>query len=75
MTTLKMQTKIVLGDGGPQVRKTEEPAGSNPNADKDVYTEKQSENLFHRTEVLAGENLCMDIGNSSVICAVSLSLL
>lgn len=53
MTTLKMQTKILLGEEGPLVRKTEEPAGSNPNADKDVYTEKQSENLFHRTEVLA----------------------
>ncbi|KAG8538732.1 hypothetical protein GDO81_022157, partial [Engystomops pustulosus] len=25
----------------------------NPNREVDVYTEKQSENLFHRTEVLA----------------------
>ncbi|KAM5157491.1 syndecan-2 [Mantella aurantiaca] len=53
MTTLKIQTKIVVAAGGPQIRKTEDTVGSNPNSDADVYTEKQSENLFHRTEVLA----------------------
>ncbi|CAI9536741.1 unnamed protein product [Staurois parvus] len=52
-TTLKMQTKLVVVAGGPQIRKTEDTVGSNPNSDTDVYTEKQSENLFHRTEVLA----------------------
>ncbi|XP_072266969.1 syndecan-2 isoform X2 [Pyxicephalus adspersus] len=48
-TTLKMQTKLYQ----PEVRKSDEPVGINPNSETDVYTEKQSENLFHRTEVLA----------------------
>ncbi|XP_068093801.1 syndecan-2 isoform X2 [Hyperolius riggenbachi] len=53
MTTPKMQTKIVAAPEGPQIRKTEGSLGAKPNSDVEVYTEKQSENLFHRTEVLA----------------------
>ncbi|XP_075069940.1 syndecan-2 [Mixophyes fleayi] len=50
MTTLKIQTKIVIEKEKPELEKNEE---LKPKIETDVYTEKQSENLFHRTEVLA----------------------
>ncbi|KAM9308843.1 syndecan-2 [Gastrophryne carolinensis] len=53
MTTHKLQTKPVAVPEGPEIRKSEESLGSNPNTDIEVYPEKQPENLFHRTEVLA----------------------
>ncbi|XP_069813419.1 syndecan-2 [Dendropsophus ebraccatus] len=52
-TTPKMQTSIVRSPEEPEVKSDKEPLERKPSSDGEVLTEKQSENLFHRTEVLA----------------------
>ncbi|XP_072007569.1 syndecan-2 [Engystomops pustulosus] len=52
-TTPKMQTSIVLNSEDNVEKSDRDLLEGNPNREVDVYTEKQSENLFHRTEVLA----------------------
>ncbi|XP_069587772.1 syndecan-2 [Ranitomeya imitator] len=51
MTTPKMQTNLVVNPEEPVEKSNKELLERN--AEVEVYTEKQSENLFHRTEVLA----------------------
>ncbi|XP_075682049.1 syndecan-2 [Rhinoderma darwinii] len=54
ITTPKFQTDVVVDAEEPAVEKSDkDPLGRNSKSEVDVYTEKQSENLFHRTEVLA----------------------
>ncbi|CAI5779212.1 Hypothetical predicted protein [Podarcis lilfordi] len=62
-TTLKMQTKVPTQTKSPEEidkKKILKPDAENKNAknepgeDTDVFTQKHSENLFQRTEVLAG---------------------
>ncbi|XP_063780231.1 syndecan-2 [Pseudophryne corroboree] len=53
MTTLNMQTKILIEPEKPERKSPADPIQSKPPSENDVHTEKQSENLFHRTEVLA----------------------
>ncbi|XP_044149550.1 syndecan-2 [Bufo gargarizans] len=52
-TTPKMQTNIDVNPEDPVVRSNKDTVEHNPVSEVEVYTEKQSENLFHRTEVLA----------------------
>ncbi|NXX88883.1 SDC2 protein, partial [Centropus bengalensis] len=58
-TTVKMQTKVPAQTKSPEEIDKEERAetdakkGDEPGDDTDVFTEKHSENLFQRTEVLA----------------------
>ncbi|KAM4027798.1 syndecan-2 [Anomaloglossus baeobatrachus] len=51
MTTPKMQTKQAVNPEEPVEKSNKELLERN--SEVEVYTEKQSENLFHRTEVLA----------------------
>ncbi|KAM3927715.1 syndecan-2 [Leptodactylus fuscus] len=52
-TTQKMQTNIAVNPEEPEVKSDKDQLEGNSNREVEVYTEKQSENLFHRTEVLA----------------------
>ncbi|KAG9478773.1 syndecan-2-like [Eleutherodactylus coqui] len=52
-TTPKMQTSIVANPEDSEEASDTKLLERNPSSEVDVYTEKQSENLFHRTEVLA----------------------